>query len=306
MNNIKNKRILITGITGFLGSRLAARLLHNNNTVAGLIRTNSGTTELARLDIRNSVQLLELDQNYGNIDKLIEKANPDLVIHTASASREREDENGIRNMVSANILYPSLLLEAMNNNNIKKFINIGTSWQAVDGSIYRPFNYYAATKQSFENVVDHYCLNHHLVATTVRLFDTYGPSDPRPKILNLIIKHTINGIPLDMSPGHQKLHIVHIDDVINALLKAATIICEKENNHHYKYDLISESAITLREIATIAEKVLCKKCPINWGGREYRSGEIMNPKGSNEPIPGYAPSVSLEDGIRQVIEHINI
>lgn len=302
LSALNGKRVFLTGINGFLGSRTAGSLLDVGAIPIGLVRNSASNEELKKVGIQDKVQLLELSDNYDNIDHLIQVARPDVVIHIASASRVKEDANGMREMVSANILFPSLILEAMTRNNVRGFVNIGTSWQSCDGSRFNPFNYYAATKQAIEDVIEHFSINSGMRAATLRLFDTYGPGDPRSKILNLIIRHTLSGAPLDMSPGNQKVHLVHISDVATAVMIQVRRVLQRTDPGHETFDLPSKKATSLREIAKIVEAAIGKPCPINWGGREYRVGEIMNPVVSNPVLPDFIPATELRDGIQDVIQ----
>lgn len=56
---------------------------------------------------------------------------------------------------------------------------------------------------------------------TLKLFDTYGPDDPRPKLMNLIQRMAMDNQPLAMSPGEQQIDLVHVEDVVRAFMVAS-------------------------------------------------------------------------------------
>ena len=63
---------------------------------------------------------------------------------------------------------------------VKILVNTGTSWQHYENKDYSPVNLYAATKQSFEAILQYYVEVASLKAITLKLFETYGLDDPRP------------------------------------------------------------------------------------------------------------------------------
>jgi nucleoside-diphosphate-sugar epimerase len=299
--NYAGLRVLITGANGFLGSRLIKKLIDLGAFPTGMVRERATLHELEKIGIKNKFPLHEIASDYSNLDLIINNCYPDIVVHTASASRVKENAEGLREMISANITFPALLIESMLRHETYRFVNIGTSWQSSNGNSYSPFNFYAATKQSIENIVQHYSDNAKLRAVTIRLFDTYGPYDNRPKIMNLIMKSILSNEALDMSPGNQKMHFVHINDVVDGILHSIINNNPISTNHEI-YDMVSEKSISLRDLTALIEKIAQKKAKINWGGREYRIGEIMDPQPSNGALPGFIPTVSLESGISNILQ----
>jgi nucleoside-diphosphate-sugar epimerase len=298
-HSLRGKRILVTGINGFLGKHVAKALLASGAIPVALLRPKANTEELADIGVLKDIVLLRMDDDFSNLDTLIKESGASALMHLASASRVKEDGPGIREMVTANILFPSLLLENMVRNKISRFVNVGSSWQSCDGSRFNPFNFYAATKQAIEDAALHFAsLGVH--STTLRLFDTYGADDSRSKILNLIIRHTLTGVPLDMSPGRQKIHLVHVDDVADALVLQLTRSCPMPASHEV-FDLPSSEAIALRDLADRIEAVVGKPCPINWGGRPYRQNEIMEPLTSNPLVPGFESRRVLVDELPTIV-----
>ena len=56
---------------------------------------------------------------------------------------------------------------------------------------------------------------------TLKFFDTYGPADRRPKLLNLLLAAAATQVPLAVSPGQQMIDLVHVDDAVGACLAVA-------------------------------------------------------------------------------------
>jgi nucleoside-diphosphate-sugar epimerase len=298
-------RILLTGASGFLGLALAQKLSGDGSRVTALVRKTSDEAKLKRLS--DCAELCVLEKDYSNIPAILEKSESEIVIHVAATSLGGEDPSAIRAMVDANILFPSLLLSEMRTRGIRWFINTGSSWQTVGGGDYEPFNFYSATKQAFENVIEFHSKNW-LAAITLRLFDTYGPFDPRNKILNLLLKTIVSGERLQMSPGFQKLDLVHIDDVTEAYRAAVIRLLNKGSScicGHEIYSVSSGHPVTLRALVETLERLSGKVCNVNFGGRPYRPGEIMCPRTRLQPMPGWTPSRSLEQGLAECVSAVS-
>jgi hypothetical protein len=139
-----------------------------------------------------------------------------------------------------------------------------------------PVNLYAATKQAFEDILSYYVDAHGLKVMTLALFDTYGPGDPRQKLVSLLWKTALSGQELAMSPGEQLIDIVYIDDVLDAFVVAADLLMEQSEGH-LRYGISSGQPIRLIDLAKIFEEASGLTLPISWGGRPYRPREVMKP-----------------------------
>ena len=58
---------------------------------------------------------------------------------------------------------------------------------------------------------------------------------------------------------------------------------------------------TLRELSKIFEEVSGEKLSINWGGREYRNREIMQPYSLGSSVPNWRQKFSLKESIKKTI-----
>ena len=203
-------------------------------------------------------------------------------------------------LINSNVKFSTQLLEAMNESGIKNIVNTGTSWQHFENNAGSPVNLYAATKQAFESILQYYIEANFFKVITLKLFDTYGPDDPRPKLFHLLEKISKTQEPLAMSPGEQLIDIVHVDDVINAFMIAAERLLTLQVTNHDRYAVSSGDPISLKKLVSIYEKETNIKLSIQWGGRPYRDREVMTSWSRGEIMPGWAPKVSLSNGIKQM------
>ena len=228
------------------------------------------------------------------------KAHPGVVFHLASKFLASHTPPDIEPLVRDNILFGAQILEAMARQGIRRIVHAGTSWQHYEDGEYRPVCLYAATKQAFEDLLAYYVEIGAMEAVTLKLFDTYGPDDPRKKLFSIFRDATSAKVPVAMSPGEQLIDLVHVDDVVDAFLRTAARLLDGRVAGHETYVVSSGKPIPLKEIARIFEKATGKSLRIDWGGKPYRPREVMKPWSGGIPLPGWRPAVELEEGIRRM------
>ena len=260
------KCMLLTGITGFIGRHLARRMMEAGWAVAAIVRPSSDLMALP-LALREGVDFHVYEG--GTLTDIVSEAQPPVVCH------------------ASNILFGTELLEAMAKNNVRRFVFAGTSWQHYQGARYSPVNLYAATKEAFEVMLRYYEETAGLHAVGLKLFDTYGEDDTRRKILALLQEAAETGEELALSPGDQKLDLVHVDDVADAFRLAAEYLAEDREDICGEYAVSAGVALSLKEIAVRLETLLGKKIPVHWGARPYRDREVMEPWSTGRLLPGW-------------------
>ena len=208
----------------------------------------------------------------------------------------------IDSLILSNVLFGNQLVEAMRVNEVVCLVNTGTSWKHFNSDEYNPVCLYAATKQAFEAILEYYvrvCSNR---VITLDLFDTYGPNDPRQKLLQLLKKSARLGATLDMSPGDQLINIVHIDDVIEAYLIAAKLLLDDEEPRHERYVVSAGQPLPLKELVRIYTEATGHTVSVNWGSRPYRQREVMVPWTGGKLLPGWSPATDLIAGFQSLSE----
>ncbi|MDW7973330.1 MAG: NAD(P)-dependent oxidoreductase [Thermodesulfovibrio sp.] len=292
-------RILITGATGFVGSNIARRLVKEGFDVHIVIRQTSNLELIS--DVKENLNIHIHDGTTEGIIEIVRLSNPEVVFHLASLFIVEHKANDIDNIIRSNILFGTQLLEAMKQIGIDKMINTGTCWQHFNNQDYNPVNLYAATKQAFEDILKFYVETTLLRVITLKLFDTYGPNDKRPKIINLLKKAAKENTVLEMSPGEQLIDLVYIDDVVEAYMIALDRLLNNKVKHHEVYAVSSGNPVSLRKIVEIYEEICGKKLNIQWGKRPYRIREVMTPWNRGAKLEGWEPKVSLYDGLKKIL-----
>ena len=295
-------KVFLTGATGFIGSQLAKRLVTEGHDLAIVVRHDSKLDALQAL--LPQIQLHVHDGSYASLLSALKAAKPDLVCHVASLFLAQHKQEDVNRLIESNLNFPTQLLEAMSQLGIKLLINTGTSWQHYNNEAYNPVNLYAATKQAFESLLAYYLEAKDFRAINIKLFDTYGPNDTRPKLFSLLRMAARTGEVLRMSPGEQLLDLVYIDDVLDAFLLAMERLLKVEKAE--SYSVSSLERISLRELINIYIETVGRPVSVKWGGQPYRSREVLVPWTDHRPVSGWQPRVCLREGIIRMEKDIRI
>ena len=286
---------LITGATGFVGSHLARRLVQEGWRVHIVSRADSRLPEAEEFAyVTNHIH----DGSTESMVNCVVQAKPDVVFHLASLFMSQHANKDVNALIQSNVLFGSQLLEAMKVNQVTNLVNTGTSWQHYNNENYNPVCLYAATKQAFEAILEYYVQACGIKAITLKLFDTYGPDDPRLKIFHLLGKAATSGETLDMSGGEQLIDFVHINDVTEAYLIAAQRLIECRAQQHERYAVSSGNPMPLRDLVQLYTEVTGSAIHVNWGARPYRFREVMKTWTGGGSIEGWQPKLELADGMK--------
>ena len=285
-------KIVVTGATGFVGGALVKQLIAAGFDVAAVVRNHSEKLPVVVTQVIDSGDDVEICAAF-------ESFGAEFVFHCAANQDLTHSLLSSANLIQTNIGFAGRMLAIAEQAGVTGFVAAGTFATHADGtSDYAPQNLYAATKQAFNALVEHYRRNTTLRVVVLELSDTYGPNDPRPKFLNLVRQAAQSQESLDASPGLQEVRPVHVDDVTRAFVHTARLISGGVELAA-QYSICGAEAVTLQELVSIYKRVNQVEVGINWGGRNYREGEIMKPF-VGELLPGWQPATALSVGLSQI------
>lgn len=295
-----DKVALITGATGFLGRHLCVKLLEKDYKIVVLVRETSDISFFSKYS-KQKVIVCQLDKDFNVIDEVVKNYKPLITFHLAAAFDKGYTNKEIVNLINTNILFGTILLNSLVKCNCKNFINIGTYWQNFKDETYNPFNLYAATKQSFQDIIKFYEEEYGLQCITLKLCDTYGEDDGREKIINLLKQAYQKDEELDMTKGEQYLSLTYIDDVVKGIILASDYVL---NNEIYgkTFWIANKKTVKLFDLVKIIEDIVNKKLKINCGNIPYKKREIMQPYIGNI-LPGWEAMTAIDVGLRKIFKN---
>lgn len=284
-----SRTALITGVTGYLGGRLARRLLAEGWAVHALLRESSASPELDGLQVHYH------DGSVGGLTEIVRAAAPDVVFHLASLYLADHRPDQVDDLIASNVRLPAQLAEAMTAAGATRLIDTGTAWQHFQTPHYHPVNLYAATKQAAQDLLLYYHSARGLSVVTLKLFDTYGAGDTRRKLIQLLVDAASSGEELGMSPGEQVVDLSHVDDVVEAFGVAAQRLLEAPEALHESYFVTGER-MTVRDLVPVVEKAIGRPVKASFGARPYRPREVMMPvDAGSQLLPDWKRRRSLSE-----------
>lgn len=293
-------KILLTGATGFLGTHLARLLVAAGHDVACLRRADSsqGALDAGHRTFRCD----DSNDSDAAIARAFAEHRPDVTIHLAAHFVAEHRPDDVVPLIRANIEYGARVLDAMTDQGCTAMVWAGTSWQHYHDRAYCPVNLYAATKQAFSTLAEYYLDARGLRLLELHLYDSYGEDDPRGKLLSLIKSAARDAVNIDMSDGHQRMHLVHVDDLARGFMLAAAQVLAQTPGSRRVYRLPSTQAVSLRELVETFNRVHPDR-PVHahWGRRPARAREVTQPWQDAPVLPGWAPAIDLAEGLMRLM-----
>lgn len=288
-----NKRILLTGGTGYLGSELAKRLVERNTTLYLVCRKAS---KLERLEgIASYINFVDIES--GDVECLIRGMAPlDMVIHTATNYDRCSDSD--EKLISANYLFPQSVLSGAIKSGVPIFIN-------TDTILNRRVNRYSMTKKQFLDWGRYYSNKSDIKFINIVLHNIYGPKAASNNFISSVTRTFLAGQEkMDFSHGYQKRDFVFISDVLDGFMSIIDAIGNLSSNFK-EYEIGVGKPISIRELVDIIYRKSCAKTFCNFGAIEVNGLEKMEYCADISEIKkiGWEPRVNLEAGIDMVFSY---
>jgi len=287
------KKILLTGVTGFLGSHLAKVMLSDGYEVVALKRISSS---LRRIEpIINDINIIDIEGlDFDGLFRDI--GNVDAIIHTATCYGRNKES--VSEIFSANTEFPLRLLDAGNRAGVRLFVN-------TDTILDKYLNLYALSKNQLLQWGRYFSMHEKMRFWNIRLEHFYGPDDDPTKFTAYVINSCLGNVPeLKLTKGEQKRDFIYIDDVVSAYM----VLLEKIdscNNVFVEYDVGSGRSISVREFVETAHRLAGSSTRLAFGALPYREGEVMHSEADISELSalGWRCHFDIEAGLNQVINH---
>ncbi len=311
-----SKKILVTGVAGFIASRTAQMLLDAGHEVIGIDNMNSyydvklKEFRLNELKKNENFRFYNIDiEHIVDLEKLFAENEFSKVLNLAARAGVRYSMENPDIYVSTNIQGNLNLLNMCKKHNIKKFVLASTSslyagkempfLETLDVS--EPISPYAATKKGAEAMCYSY---HHLYGidcTIVRYFTVYGELS-RPDMAQLrFMKWIDNEQEITLyGDGTQARDFTHVDDIARGTILAS----EKDLG----FEIINlgggENPIEINQMIKMLEQRLGKEAIVN--NLEFNKSDMhktwANIDKANKLL-GWKPEISFTEGIDRCVAH---
>jgi UDP-glucose 4-epimerase len=295
------KKILITGSSGTIGTRLFENLLEDGHEVVGFDKNpNKWHVHLDKLTVKGNLL------NKKDIKKL--PSDFDLVVHLAANARVYNLVIG-PDLALENIITTYNILEFCRQNKIKSVIF--ASSRETYGNTKEPAlkeqnvdiqlceSPYAASKISDEALVYSYSKCYGINYIVFRFSNVYGMYDLSDRFVPLMIKKMKRNESVDIYGGSKFLDFTYIDDCVSGLIKGIKIFPKAKNS---TINVASGRGEKLTKVAQIIKEHLRSRSVINI--KPNRSGEVMHYVADisrAEKLLDYKPKYSIKEGISSAV-----
>ena len=302
---IKDKKILITGINGFLGKHLAMKL-RDDNEIVGINLSNKSKGLEKKID---NITMIEGDISENNT---LEKINSDidLILHFGSPTSvilfKQDPTRHFNNTVNG----MKNILEFAKKNSIKKLIYPSSASVYAKNSpphteniIPKPSNPYGSAKVECENLAHSY--NDTVNSIGLRIFAVYGPGEETKQnlssVINLFLEDVKNSRkPVIFGDGTQTRDFIYVDDAISAIINSTEL--PQQGIINVGSGISTSFNLVIEKIGNIVEKkikpVYVKK-ESNYVEKLQADTKLMESTLKIHPL-------SIELGISKFAKYLNI
>ena len=297
---------IVTGGAGFIGSHLVDKLLDMGHEVVVLDNFSTGRKEnLSHVD--GKIKLIECNLSIkGSWIKEFNKV--DWVFHLASLADIVPSIQNPEEYFRSNVDATFYVLEAARHANVKRFIysassscyGIPDNYPTPEKSEIRPQYPYALAKRMGEELVEHWSQLYNLSAISLRFFNVYGTrsrtSGTYGAVFGVFLAQKLANKPYTIvGDGNQTRDFTYVTDIVSALIAAA-----ESTKTNKIYNVGSDTTVSVNKIVELlgGDKVNIPKRP---GEPDCTYADITKIKDEL----GWRPTISIEEGVENILENIN-
>ncbi|MCL1073899.1 NAD-dependent epimerase/dehydratase family protein [Shewanella dokdonensis] len=249
-------KILITGITGYLGSHLANSLVAQHD-VAGTIRISSCTDKLVRKE-----KIFFINTEQPNWMLHIRAFKPDVIINSA-ALYGRKGES-FSDLIKSNVLFPQSIIEDINEDVV--FINCGTSLPSL-------VSQYSLTKDIFVQIAKMQCELKKIKFINLNIEHFFGANDDKTKFTAYVFERCLGNQKLQLTEANQERDFIYIEDLVEAF--KCILESLKKLDTFESIDIGTGKTIKIREFVESVVRITKSQSDIEFGAVPYRDHELM-------------------------------
>ncbi len=301
-----DKRVLVTGGTGFLGSHLVRKLVELGAQVVVLGRTSSSLATLDDCADRLEVVRGDLGSRQ-DIHRAVERTQPHIVFHLGACGVDpRITDPSL--LFGTNVLGTLYLLESLIGSRVERVVHTGTCFEygsqrtrLSERHPLRPLNEYAVSKAAAGHLADLFSRRHGLPAVSLRLFTFFGPHERPDRLIPSTIRAILEGRDIEITSGRQTRDYTYVEDMVEACLRAAghpRAIGETFNiGSGRDYSVL---AIVKRIRRLMGSRAVIRVNAIE--GRRDEAWRLCCDPSKAGAVLGWHPRVAFDEGLRRTIQ----
>lgn len=310
---LKNKRILVTGGAGFIGSNLVIRLLELGNKVIVLDNFSQGKIENLESVLKSrNLKVRKGDILNGKTVNLLTK-NIDVVFHMAVQCLRKSMKDPLY-VNEVNVTGTLSMLLASSKNKVRRFIYCSSSevygtasYTPMDENhLLTPTTVYGASKLAGEIYAKCFNDNFGLDTIIVRPFNTYGynshVSGPYGEVIPRFVVRVKNGLPpIIFGNGRQTRDFTFVEDTVEGLIMAA----ENDKLVGQTINIARGEEVSINEIAKIIINLIDGPKRVQY--RPARPLDVMRhfaDVSKAKKILGFSAKTDIRKGIKKYINYL--
>ena len=337
--DLKMKKIFVTGVSGFIGSNLAKRILTDEKDVMVIGLDNMNNYYDVKIKERRLAQLNKFDNfkfikgdlaDKETVENIFKEYHPNIVVNLAAQAGVRYSITNPDAYIQSNLIGFYNILECCRNYPVEHLVYASSSSvygsnkkvpYSTDDKVDNPVSLYAATKKSNELMAHSYSKLYNIPSTGLRFFTVYGPAG-RPDMAYFgFTNKLINGETIKIfNYGNCERDFTYIDDIVEGIVRVMKKAPEKRNGEDglpippYKiYNIGNSHPENLLDFVQILQEELIRAgvLPKNYDFEAHKelvpmqAGDVPITFADTTPLErdfGFKPSTTLRDGLRKFAE----
>lgn len=300
-------RVLVTGATGFVGSNLVRRLLHEGYYVHIFTRTSSDKWRLTDVlsDLNEyTVALCEEEK----LKALIKEIRPDIILHLATSGVYGGVSSSEKELIETNFVGTVNLFNACNDIDYKCFINTSSSSEygpkkhpMKETDVCEPINMYGITKCAATLYGSFIAKTKDKPILAFRLFSPFGPFDDKSRLVVYAIANALQNKDLNLGNPEALRDYIYVEDVLDLYMKGIEKASELNGEI---FNVGSGSQTTIRHVVNKVVELTQSKSKVNWGAVKGRCWDTEKWEANIEKTCksfDWQPRYKIDEGLKRTI-----
>ena len=297
-----NKKVLVTGSSGFLGLNLTKELIKKKYEVYCVYNTKIKKKY-------NKVKYIKCNlESFSEIKKKLKNINFNYIINLAGYGRHDDFLKSGGKIIFNHFLISMNLANYFLNKKISKFINIGSGDEygmnkhpQKENMKEDPFSSYSFVKTSNTYLFQMLNKRYNFPSATLRLFLVYGPNQETNRLIPYVIKSCLKNKSFDITEGRQFRDFCYVDDFSNAVIKCLNT---KRVNGEV-INIASGKKIQIKSVVKIINSKINLGKPL-FGKKQIRKGENYSLYANIDKakkLINWQPKIDINQGLDLTIKH---